>query len=106
MILENYSMEAGPDRRVRDLVDAIDGMPEIIMERKEFFIFFADEVYPRLSMELSTLSGMYSPDRGRPAENPVLLLAAILLQFCERLRRTARPRRPASSTSGGSSRFT
>lgn len=85
MVSENLTGESEPDKMVRDLVDGIDGMPEIIRERKEFFGFFADEVYPCLNRELARLSAMYSPDRGRPAENPVRMLAVSLLQFCERL---------------------
>jgi len=85
MVSENLTGKSGPDKMVRDLVDGIDGMPEIIRERKEFFDFFADEVYPCLNRELATLSSMYSPDRGRPAENPVRMLGVSLLQFCERL---------------------
>ena len=85
MFSGNYTEKSKPDRRIQDLVNGIDGMPKIIQERKEFFVFFADEVYPRLNEEMSTLSSLYSPDRGRPAENPVRLLSACLLQFCERL---------------------
>lgn len=85
MFLENYAKNSRPDGRIQDLVNGIDGMPKIILERKEFFDFFADEVFPRLNNELPALSALYSPDRGRPSENPVRLLAVCLLQFCERL---------------------
>jgi transposase len=85
MILKAYDDGGGPDITVRDLVCGIDGMPDIIRERNDFFVFFADKVYPRLSQEMSTLAALYSSDRGRPAENPVRLLAVCLLQYCERL---------------------
>lgn len=85
MISENYTEESRPDRRIQDLVNGVDGMPKIIRERKEFFDFFANEIYPRLNKELPKLSALYSPCLGRPAENPVRLLGVCLLQFCERL---------------------
>lgn len=85
MFTENREEKNRQDEILRGLVDGVGGVPKIIRERNEFFRFFADVVYPRLEDELSTLSVMYSPDRGRPAENPVRLLAVCLLQFCERL---------------------
>ena len=85
MLSENYTKKSRPDERIQNLVNGIDGIPKIIQERKEFFDFFANEVYPRLNRELPALSALYSPYRGRPAENPVLLLGVCLLQFCERL---------------------
>lgn len=85
MFNENLIEKNGPDDTLRHLIDGIAGMPKIIQERKEFYVFFAETVYPRLEQELSKLAAFYSPDRGRPAENPVRLLSVCLLQFCERL---------------------
>lgn len=85
MFVEINHNKSKPDATIQHYVNEIEGMPKIIQERKEFFDFFANEVYPRFNQKLSTLAKLYSPDRGRPAENPVRMLAVVLLQYCERL---------------------
>ena len=85
MFSEKDVNKSKPDAVIQHYVNEIEGMPRIIQERKEFFDFFANEVYPRFNQKLSTLAELYSPDRGRPAENPVRMLAVVLLQYCERL---------------------
>jgi len=84
-MLIDYHAAGGTDETIRRCVTSIEGTPRVIRERTEFFVFFADTVYPRLEAELETLGVMYSPDRGRPADNPARMLSVCLLQFCERL---------------------
>lgn len=49
------------------------------------FEFFARNVMPGLEALRPKLEGMYCTTNGRPAEDPVLMLAVSILQFMERL---------------------
>lgn len=49
------------------------------------FVFFAEQIYPKLEQMRKQLEGMYCVDNGRPAEEPVEMLGATILQFMERL---------------------
>jgi len=84
-MLVDYRTAAEMNETVRRCVTSIEGTPGVIQDRAEFFVFFADRVYPRLEQEMERLGQMYSPDHGRPADNPARMLAVCLLQFCERL---------------------
>jgi transposase len=57
------------------------------------FVFFADKIWPKLLTLRSELARMYCEDNGRPAEEPVRMLGALILQFMERL-----PDRSAAET--------
>ncbi len=60
-------------------------VPAVVRERAAFFVFFAQTIYPQLEAQRPVLDALYSPTDGRPAEDPVLLLGVLLLQFVERL---------------------
>ncbi len=84
-MLIDYRAGSEADETIRRCVTSVEGTPRIIQERADFFVFFADTVYPRLEEEMEKLGTMYSLDHGRPADNPARMLAACLLQFYERL---------------------
>ncbi len=84
-MLGDYGAAGETGETVRRCVTSIDGTPGVVQDKAEFFVFFADRVYPRLEEEMERLGEMYSPNHGRPADNPARMLAVCLLQFCERL---------------------
>jgi transposase len=49
------------------------------------FLFFADCIWPKLIKFRPELEKMYCIDNGRPAEEPVRMLAVLILQFMERM---------------------
>jgi len=51
----------------------------------ERFSFFAERILPELMKRRPELEKMYCADNGRPAEEPVRMLAATILQFMERM---------------------
>lgn len=51
----------------------------------ERFSFFAERILPELRKQRPVLEKMYCVDNGRPAEEPVRMLAALILQFMERM---------------------
>ena len=51
----------------------------------ERFSFFAERILPELRKRRPELAKMYCADNGRPAEEPVRMLAALILQFMERM---------------------
>jgi len=51
----------------------------------ERFSFFAERILPELRKRRPELEKMYCADNGRPAEEPVRMLGALILQFMERL---------------------
>jgi len=60
-------------------------VPEAVRQRAEFFVFFAETVYPQLAPYRPALARLYHPANGRPAREPVQLLAVLILQIVERL---------------------
>jgi len=51
----------------------------------ERFVFFAERILPELIKRRPDLEKMYCSDNGRPAEEPVRMMAATILQFMERM---------------------
>ncbi|MDO8802943.1 MAG: transposase [Elusimicrobiota bacterium] len=51
----------------------------------ERFSFFAERILPELMKRRPELEKMYCANNGRPAEEPVRMLAATILQFMERM---------------------
>ncbi|MEI7483030.1 MAG: transposase [Elusimicrobiota bacterium] len=51
----------------------------------ERFNFFAEQILPELMKRRPDLEKMYCADNGRPAEEPVRMLATMILQFMERM---------------------
>lgn len=54
-------------------------------EGAERFSFFAEHIFPELIKHRPEMEKMYCADNGRPAEEPVRMLAVLLLQFMERM---------------------
>lgn len=83
------SIRTGNNVAIDPFVDSLvvggEGVPKIVRERGEFFHFFATTVYSKLEERLPELEKLYCPDNGRPAEDPVRMLAVVLLQYVERL---------------------
>jgi transposase len=61
------------------------GVPKAVRQRADFFMFFAQTVYPRLTQYRRALTPLYDPHNGRPALEPIRLLGVLMLQFVERL---------------------
>jgi len=51
----------------------------------ERFHFFAERIRPELIKRRPELAKMYCADNGRPAEEPVRMMAVLILQFMERM---------------------
>lgn len=73
------------DPALREPFSAPLGVPKAVRQRAEFFVFFAETVYPRLAQYRLKLAPLYCAREGRPALEPVRLLAVLMLQFVERL---------------------
>ncbi len=59
--------------------------PKVVRRRADFFVFFAKTVYAQLASYRPRLAPLYCADEGRPALEPIRLLAVLVLQFVERL---------------------
>ncbi len=73
------------DPALRALFPAAAGVPKAVRQRAEFFVFFAETVFPQLARYRPILAELYHPDDGRLAREPVQLLAMLILQIVERL---------------------
>lgn len=60
-------------------------VPNVVLQSAKFFQFFADTIYPLLETYRTILAPLYSACMGRPAEDPVRLLAILILQFVQRV---------------------
>jgi hypothetical protein len=76
-------MEQDPD--LVEFVCRRSDIPAAVRDRAAFFEFFADRVYPLLEEQRSALDALYDAKIGRPADDPVVLLGVLLLQFVERV---------------------
>lgn len=77
--------DPGPDPALLTQFAAPAGVPKAVHRRAEFFVFFAETVFPRLTQYRPVLAPFYHPQDGRPALEPVRLLGVLILQFVERL---------------------
>ena len=75
----------GPDPVLLARFKAPAGVPKAVQKRAEFFVFFAETVFPLLVQYRPRLAPAYHAGFGRPALEPVQLLAVLMLQFVERL---------------------
>jgi transposase len=62
-----------------------DRVPKAVRRQAEFFMFFARTVFPLLEHYRERLAVVYTPENGRPAWDPVRLLAVLVLQFVLRV---------------------
>ncbi len=54
-------------------------------DQAERFCFFSERIWPMIVKFRPELEKMYCEDNGRPAEEPVRMLAVLILQFMERM---------------------
>lgn len=67
------------DQICRGLFQEENGVPT------DRYAVFAKEIWPKLAALRPRLEGMYCQENGRPAEEPVRMLAVLILQYMERL---------------------
>ena len=77
--------DSAPDPALLEQFSAPAGVPKAVRRRADFFVFFAQTVYPRLAQYRPVLAPLYCPHDGRPALEPIRLLGVLILQFVERL---------------------
>ncbi len=77
--------DPGPEGALLPQFAAPAGVPKAVRRRAEFFVFFAETVFPRLAQYRPLLAPLYHPRDGRPALEPIRLLGVLILQFAERL---------------------
>jgi hypothetical protein len=77
--------DPGPDPALLARFTASPGVPKAVRQRSAFFVFFAETVFAQLAKYRPALVSAYRPLAGRPALEPVRLLAVLVLQFVERL---------------------
>jgi transposase len=75
--------EPAPD--LLALFDQPDRIPRVVRRQADFFVFFAQTVFPLLDAYRERLAKVYTVDNGRPAWDPVRLLGVLVLQFVLRV---------------------
>jgi transposase len=76
---------SNPDPGLLSLFEDPGPVPRAVRQSAEFFVFFARHVFAMFEAYRPRLAPMYSPTLGRPAWDPVRLLAVTVLQFVLRL---------------------
>jgi transposase len=76
---------AAVDPALETLFGRTEGVPKAVRRQAEFFLFFARTVFPLLESYRDRLAEVYTSDNGRPAWDPVRLLAVSILQFVLRV---------------------
>ncbi len=84
MILPTLA-DPGPDPALLARFAASAQAPKVVRRRADFFVFFAESVYPQLAHYRPLLAPLYCAGDGRPALEPIRLLAVLVLQIVERL---------------------
>lgn len=84
MILPTLA-DPGPDPALLAQFAASAKAPKVVRQRAEFFVFFAETVYSRLVQYRPLLAPLYCARDGRPALEPIRLLAVLVLQMVERM---------------------
>jgi transposase len=76
---------AEPDPDLLALFDQPERIPRAVRRQADFFVFFAQTVFPLLESYRERLARVYTVDNGRPAWDPVRLLGVLVLQFVLRV---------------------
>jgi len=76
---------AEPDPALLRLFERPERIPQAVRQQAEFFVFFAQTIFPLLETYRGRLQPLYCADNGRPAWDPVRLLGVLILQFVLRL---------------------
>lgn len=74
-----------PDPALVALFDQPAHIPKAVRRQAEFFVFFAQAIFPMLEHYRERLAAVYTTDNGRPAWDPVRLLGVLVLQFVMRV---------------------
>ena len=85
MSLPHQPPPVEPDPSLVALFNQSDRIPKAVHRQAEFFLFFAQTVFPLLEQYRARLAMVYTPDNGRPAWDPVRLLGVLVLQFVLRV---------------------
>jgi transposase len=67
------------------LFTQIERIPKSVRRQAEFYVFFAQVIFPLLESYRERLAGIYTLDDGRPAWDPVRMLGVLVLQFVLRV---------------------
>ncbi len=73
-----------PDEKLLTLFDQATNIPLAVRRGGDFFVFFATTVFPILENYRTRLDAMYCLNNGRPAWDPIRMLAVAILQFVTR----------------------
>jgi transposase len=73
------------DPTLLSLFQQPDRIPKAVRRQAEFFVFFAQIVFPLLERYRDRLAAVYTAEDGRPAWDPVRLLGVLVLQFVLRV---------------------
>ena len=85
MSLSSDLPPSAPDPQLLARFERPGPLPAAIRRQAEFFVFFARTIFPMLEGYRARLAPLYCPDNGRPAWDPVRLLAVLILQYVLRL---------------------
>ena len=85
MSLPRQSPPARPHEPLLAFFNPSNHMPRAIRRQSEFFVFFAHTIFPLLERYRERLDAAYCSTNGRPAWDPVRLLAVLILQFVLRV---------------------
>ena len=85
MSLPRYLPPIDPEPALLALFTQPERIPKAVRWQAEFFLFFAQTVFPLLEHYRDRLAAIYTPNNGRPAWDPVRLLGVMILQFVLRV---------------------
>ena len=85
MSLPRHLPPAEPDSRLLCLFEKAEGVPAAVRRQAGFFVFFAKTVFPLIESYRERLETAYCKEDGRPAWDPVRMMAVLILQFVLRM---------------------
>jgi len=85
MSLPHTVPPAEPDSTLLAMFTQCDGIPKAVRRQAEFFVFFAQTIFPLLESYRDRFEKLYTVANGRPAWDPVRLLGVLVLQFVLRV---------------------
>lgn len=78
MSLPRHLPPGEPDADLLARFTQRDGIPQAVRRQAEFFIFFAQTIFPLLESYRGRFETVYTVDNGRPAWDPVRLLGVLV----------------------------
>lgn len=85
MSLPRHLPPAEADPVLLALFEHAEGLPRAVRRQAEFFVFFAQTIFPLLERYRDRLATLYCACNGRPAWDPVRFLGVLLLQYALRV---------------------